>query len=48
MIKVGHCWTCGKPLLQLVGAKTRNCRSRECLMPLLEFEEFSTLRFIPA
>ena len=45
-IKEDHCWTCGKALLQLVGAKAGHSCSRECFMPLLEFEEILMLRFI--
>jgi hypothetical protein len=45
----GCCHVCGKPLLRLVGARTWRSQhycSRACRMVLLDFEEFTTLRFI--
>jgi hypothetical protein len=42
------CYVCGASLLKLVGAQIRYAHycSRECLMVMLEFEEFTTLQFL--
>jgi hypothetical protein len=48
LFKRGHCWVCGAPLFRLVGAWTRysDYCSRECRMKMVDFEEFTTLKFL--